>query len=173
MATNSFNHIYALYYRKACLFAKSYVHDDLVSEDIASEALVRLWRRMKEEEITYVRPLLLTILRNKSLDYLKHEEVKRNVFDTLTNWNEQDQGIQFASCKACDPNELFSDEVACILYNTLSTLPKQTQRVFEMLRLEEKSYKEIAAISGISVKGVEYHIGKATRQLRVALKDYL
>lgn len=36
---NSFNALYTLYYRKSFLFAKSYVHDEQVAEDIAAEAL--------------------------------------------------------------------------------------------------------------------------------------
>lgn len=35
------------------------------------------------------------------------------------------------------------------------------------------SNREIAETLNISVKGVEYHISKALKALRVALKDYL
>ena len=34
-------------------------------------------------------------------------------------------------------------------------------------------YKEIAEITGLTVKGVEYHMGKAIQTLRTALNDYL
>ena len=34
----SFSFIYTSYYKKAFSFAKSYVHDEAVAEDIASEA---------------------------------------------------------------------------------------------------------------------------------------
>ena len=56
---------------------------------------------------------------------------------------------------------------------TLNQLPKQTQKVFIMSRFENKSGKEIAQILGISVKGVDYHMNKALKELRIALKDYL
>lgn len=48
---NSFNEIYNSYYKKSFFFAKSYVHDDLAAEDIASESLIRLWEKLKTEEI--------------------------------------------------------------------------------------------------------------------------
>ena len=38
---------------------------------------------------------------------------------------------------------------------------------------KNKSIKEIADTLNISVKGVDYHIGKALKALRVNLKDYL
>lgn len=40
-------------------------------------------------------------------------------------------------------------------------------------RFENRSNKEIAETVGLSVKSVEYHIGKALKVLRVSLKDYL
>ena len=42
-----------------------------------------------------------------------------------------------------------------------------------MSRYENKSIKEIADALNISVKGVDYHISKALKALRVSLKDYL
>ena len=84
---NTFSDIYAFYYKKSFFFAKSYVHDDLAAEDIASESLIRLWEKLKIEAIDYVEPLLLTILKNKALDYLKHEEVKRTAFESMTDWH--------------------------------------------------------------------------------------
>jgi len=42
-----------------------------------------------------------------------------------------------------------------------------------MSRYENKSVKEIADSLDITVKGVDYHISKALKALRVNLKDYL
>ena len=86
MPGNSFNDIYTSYYKKSFFFAKSYVHNDLAAEDIASEALIKLWEKLKAEPVEekYILPLLLTILKNKALDYLKHEEVKRSAFEAVS-----------------------------------------------------------------------------------------
>ena len=56
---------------------------------------------------------------------------------------------------------------------TLYQLPEQTRQAFILSRFKDKSNREIAEALGISVKGVEYHITKALKALRVALKDYL
>lgn len=169
----SFNEIYTSYYQKSFLFAKSYVHDDLAAEDIASESLIKLWEKLKAEEIDYTEPLLLTILKNKALDYLKHEEVKRTAFEFMADWHRQELSIRISSLESCDPNEIFSEEVETIIRKTLKSLPEQTRRTFLLSRFEHKSNKEIAELTGISVKGVEYHISKALKALRIALKDYL
>ena len=170
---NSFNEIYTSYYKKSFFFAKSYVHDDLAAEDIASESLIKLWEKLKTEQIDYIEPLLLTILKNKALDYLKHEEVKRTAFESMADWHQQELSIRISTLESCDPNEIFSDEVESIIRETLKLLPEQTRRIFLLSRFENKSNKEIAELMGISVKGVEYHISKALKALRITLKDYL
>lgn len=170
---NSFNEIYTSYYKKSFFFAKSYVHDDLAAEDIASESLIKLWEKLKTEKIDYIEPLLLTILKNKALDYLKHEEVKRTAFESMTDWHQQELSIRISTLESCDPNEIFSDEVESIIRETLKLLPEQTRRIFLLSRFENKSNKEIAEQMGVSIKGVEYHISKALKALRITLKDYL
>ena len=42
-----------------------------------------------------------------------------------------------------------------------------------MSRIEYMSHKEIAEALGITVKGVDYHISKAIKKLKISLKDYL
>lgn len=170
---NSFNEIYTSYYKKSFFFAKSYVHDDLAAEDIASESLIKLWEKLKTEKIDYIEPLLLTILKNKALDYLKHEEAKRTAFESMVDWHQQELSIRISTLESCDPNEIFSDEVESIIRETLKLLPEQTRRIFLLSRFENKSNKEIAEQMGISIKGVEYHISKALKALRITLKDYL
>ena len=41
-----------------------------------------------------------------------------------------------------------------------------------MSRLDNLPQKEIARLCGVTVKGVEFHIGRALRALRETLKDY-
>lgn len=172
---SSFNDIYTSFYKKSFFFAKSYVHDDLAAEDIASESLIKLWEKLKVESIEdkFTLPLLLTILKNKALDYLKHEEVKRSAFEVMVDWQQQELSFRISALEACNPSEIFSKEVGSIISSTLNTLSDQTRHVFILSRFESKSNKEIAEKMEISVKGVEYHISKALKALRITLKDYL
>ena len=87
-------------------FILLYVHDDLAAEDIAAESLIALWEKMKESQIDYEIPLLLTILKNKSLDYLKHEAIKMTAYEAISDWKRQELSFRIslsellgASCK--------------------------------------------------------------------------
>ena len=81
--------------------------------------------------------------------------------------------FRISSLDSSDPNQLFSEEIIAIVNHTLNELPEKTRRAFMMSRYENKSMKEIAESLNMTVKGVDYHIGKALQALRKNLKDYL
>lgn len=169
----NFNEIYTTYYQRSYLYVNSYIHDEMAAEDIVSDALIRLWERMKEEEIGSVKAFLFTILKNNALDFLKHQAVKRNVHGALELVLARELEIRRNSLESSDPREIFSNEIHQIMEATLQLLPDKTRQVFIMSRFENKSHKEIAELLGISIKGVEYHIAQSIKALRSALKDYL
>ncbi len=72
----SFSELYTQYYKRSFLFAKSYVRDEMAAEDIASESLIQLWETLKRETVNIPLALLTTILKNKVLNYLKHQSVE-------------------------------------------------------------------------------------------------
>lgn len=168
-----FNIIYAKYYARSFRFANLYVRNDLVAEDIATESLVKLWETMKKETVEKPQALLLTILKHKSLDYLKTRAHEKEAFDSMAEWQQRELSIRVSTLEACDPDYIFSGEIQVIVNDTLKELPSQTRKVFMMSRFEQKSGKEIAEELGITVKGVDYHIAKALKALRISLKDYL
>lgn len=171
--TSNFNTLYTSYFKKSLLFTKSYVHDDLVAEDIVSESLIKLWELLKSETIDHPNQLLVAILKNKSLDYLKHQSIRQATIESLTDLGKRELDIRISTLQACDPEVLFSDDIKQIITRTLASLPEQTRHVFELSRFENKTNKEIAEQLGITLKGVEYHITKALKPLRTNLKDYL
>lgn len=172
-AIEKFNDIYARYYVKLSRFAKLYVRNDQVAEDIATESMIKLWELMMKETVEKPLPLLLTIMKHKSLDYLKQQESVSAHIENEIEWQQQELAIRISTLEACNPENIFSEEIRTILVKTLQELPPQTRKVFMMSRFEQKSGKEIAEMLGITVKGVDYHIAKALKALRISLKDYL
>lgn len=168
-----FNNIFIKHYEKAYRFARLYVRNDQVAEDIATESLVKLWETMKKETVGKPLAMLLTILKHKSLDHLKKQISIEEAFEAMAVWQQQELSIRISTLEACNPNDIFSEEIQNILTRTLEELPSQTRRVFMMSRFEQKSGKEIAEELGMTVKGVDYHIAKALKALRISLKDYL
>lgn len=170
----AFNEIYNTYYRKCFLFAKSYVHQVEVADDFASEAMMRLWENFENaDDIINTQAFLLTVVKNLSLNYLKREQLKHVAHETIQNNTQKEMEFRISTLESCDPDILFSSEVRSIFEKTLASLPEKTRKIFVMSRVEDKSNKEIAQKFGISVKGVDYHVAKALKELRITLKDYL
>ena len=58
-------------------FAYSYIRDRQEAEDILMESMITLWEnRDKWEEDSNLHGLLLTIIKNKALNYLAHLQVR-------------------------------------------------------------------------------------------------
>lgn len=172
-STNSFNEIYTSFYQKSYMYVKSYIHDDMAAEDIVSESLIKLWEQMKQETVDPIAPYLFTILKNRTLDYLKHHLVKKEIQNSISKALSRELEIRSTSLEASDPKDIFSTEIKQIIEDTLNSLPEKTREIFIMSRFGNKPLKEIAELFGISVKGVDYHIMQSVKELRIALKDYL
>ena len=99
----------------------------------------------------------------------KEEEIKGNI----KNQQEWELELQISSLDACDPQAMFTEEIQMLVNDAISSLPDKTREIFQMSRLDMLTNREIAEQLDISVKTVEFHISKALRIMRVALKDYL
>ena len=138
MKGDDFNIIYERNYRRSFLFTKSYVHDDMVAEDIVAESLVKYWRLVSAGENEITEALLLTILKNKALNYLRHKAIHDAAIENLEEIKNRELSIRISTLEACDPKEIFSDEVNRIIHKTLKNLPEQTHPLF-LLRFYSRS----------------------------------
>jgi RNA polymerase sigma-70 factor (ECF subfamily) len=167
-----FKGFYTTYYNRCFLFAKSYVHDGWAAEDIASEALIKIWEISQAEETDNLKTLLFTIVKHKALDYLKHEAIRTEAIAQLSDKGRRELEIRISTLEACNPEIIFASNIQDIIQSTLAGLPEQTRKIFEMNRFQNRSKKEIAEMYNISIKGVDYHLSKALKSLRENLKDY-
>ena len=155
-------------------FANSFVRDRAVSENLFVDALVDYWqRRGSLPEDTNVPAYLLTSVRNKALNHLRHQRIRDRSSDELMRRARSELDFRISSLEDFTTQSLFSSEIHEIVRQTLAEMPAQTRRIFEMSRFENRRNAEIAAELNLSIKTVEFHIGKVLKVLRVRLKDYL
>ena len=169
----NFNGFYQRYYEKAFLFAKSYVHDFYAAEDIASESLISLWEIKKKKDIHDPLAFLFSIIKNKSIDYLRHEVVRQKALAVMSEVGLRELHTRIASLEAYDPEGIYTEDIKKIVKDSLRSLPEKTREIFIMSRSRNISKKEISDIFKITNKGVDYHLAKALKCLRFNLKDYL
>jgi RNA polymerase sigma-70 factor (ECF subfamily) len=169
----SFNSLYTANYHRAFMLVKRYVHDGEAAEDIVSEVMIKLWQMMQDTTLESEEAMLYTMLRNSSLNYLKHQQSKEEALETVTDALQRELQLRISSLEDSTPSLTLLNEINNLLQLSLSQMPELTQRIFKMSRYDGKTNKEIAEILHLSQKSVEYHITKSLRELRSQLRDYL
>ncbi len=156
------------------LFAYSYIKDKDEAEDIVMESMYALWEsRDKWDGDANIKAILLTIIKNKALNYLSRQQTRLRIEDELTDFKQRELNLRISTLEACNPDLLFDTEIQEIVKNTLEKLPTQSKNIFVLSRYKNESNKIIAEQLGISVKSVEFHITKVLKELRLELRDYL
>ncbi|MDR2680794.1 MAG: RNA polymerase sigma-70 factor [Tannerella sp.] len=151
----NFNEFYSAYYKRTFLFAKSYVHDEWEAEDIASEALINLWETMKEHEIHHPPAFLLGIVKNKAIDYLRHEIIRQKALEAMSEIGMRELNTRISTLEACEPENIYSRDVERIIESTLHSLPVKTREIFRMSRYHNMTKSEIAEKSNMSSKDMQ------------------
>jgi RNA polymerase sigma-70 factor (ECF subfamily) len=170
----AFSSVFERYKKPYVSFAYSYVRDMDEAEDIYMDVMLHFWEnRDRLPEDLHIPSYLLTAVKNRALNYLRHQQVMSDTQGRLLEHEQRELNFRISTLEACDPSGLFADEIKRIISDTLNRMPKQTRLIFFMSRYENKTNKEIAQKLNLNIKTVEYHISKALKALRVNLKDYL
>ncbi|MDY5239723.1 RNA polymerase sigma-70 factor [Bacteroides helcogenes] len=169
-----FNNLFTEYQGRFVRFASTYVADRMAAEDIVMEAMVYYWENRKRLAADIVPSVyILTSVKNKCLNYLRDAQCRKDLSRQMQEHEEWKLNLKISTLEACSPEELLSKEMQELVAKALNKLPEKTRQVFIMRRFKEMSFKEIAVQTGMSVRGVEYHLDIATASLKKSLKDYL
>lgn len=134
-----------------------------LSKELVQDVFMELYIHRERLEIhTSLQGYLFTVLRNKILNYYRHELVQKKYRQYIQLRGEQ---YTLDSGKTLEGKEL-QDKVRALIQQ----LPHQCRTVFILSRDAQLSNKEIARQLNISVNTVEQHIRKARRLLREGLK---
>ena len=155
-------------------FAYSYIRNKTEAEDILMESMIALGEnRDKWENDSNLQALLLTIIKNRALNYLAHEQVRLRAEDDINTHRQRELNLRISTLEACEPDTIFNTEIQHIVRKALTKMPEQSRDIFILSRYQNTPNKMIAEKLGISIKSVEFHITKALKILRTELKDYL
>ncbi|MDR1624452.1 MAG: RNA polymerase sigma-70 factor [Tannerellaceae bacterium] len=157
-------------------FAYSYIENIEAAEDYVFESFMEYWenRHMVDNDKNVNIPAyIIAVIKHKCLNHLRHEMNHVKVSEKIRNSYQWELNLQINSLESCEPKELLVSEIHEIVEQALKKLPSDTRYIFYLSRFENKSRKEIAQVMNMSIKGVEYHIAKTLRLLRLKLKDFL
>jgi RNA polymerase sigma-70 factor (ECF subfamily) len=161
----AFEKIFTLFYPVLTLYAKKYIEDKYVCEDIVQDVFVLLWEDRERLLITTsLRNYLKVSVRNHCLNHLKKEGIFRKYQEKVSNEtilsNENEEDLYTLT-------ELYS-----LLDKALEKLPDSYRTVFELHRMDGKNYNEIAEKLNLSVRTVKRYQSRTIEILKKDLKDY-
>lgn len=165
-SASAFEALFRAHADALCAFAESYVHSQQVAEDLVHDVFCDIWdRHAAFAPQGTVKSYLYRAVRNKALNWLKHQRVQRR-------WaTEQEHAPPPEGDKPSSSTEY--DELRGLVAQAIARLSERQQQVYLMARHQDLSYAEIAEILDISPKSVENHMGHALRRLREYLKAFL
>ena len=153
---HAFDEIVVLHRKAAILFAYSFVSDFYVAEDIVQDCFVKIYVIRESYKQTYsFKTYLYTMIRNRAIDHLRANNVKRKYLQTEIERQEL----------SAEEEVLFEeryDEIAEVFNN----LKGERRTALYLYAVSELSYKEIAVIMRRTVPQIKIIIYRARKELQ-------
>jgi RNA polymerase sigma-70 factor (ECF subfamily) len=142
------------------LLARRLLRDEAEAEDIAQEALLRLWRQGAALDVgpAGIAPWLKRVVSNLAIDRLR----VRGRFDVTDEPPEQPQ-------PAGQLRSLEQRELSTRVEAALRGLPDRQRLALTMFHYEGLSMQEVGGMMGASAEAIESLLARARRTLKVAL----
>ena len=163
--TRAFEQIYQLYSSRLLGFLIKLVKSDLYAAELLQDTFIKLWdNRMNIDPNQSFRSYLFRIAENSVYDFFRKAA--------------RDKKLQAAIIKsACEKYQhveenLVTKENDQILQEAINLLPPKRRLVFQLIKIEERSYDEVSTLLNISESTINDHIVKATKTIREDLKQW-
>lgn len=160
----AFNYIYDKYSGFLIEKLDRLIKIESLVKELHQEAFIRLWKNREQltEDIN-LKAYLFTIAKNLIIDFYrkaaKDKELRLHLaLHSELVYNHIESGV-------------FFKETSELLEEIISLLPDQRQRVFRMIKIDGKSYQEVADQLGVSLSAIKDHMWKSTKFLKEQLGD--
>lgn len=165
---HAFEDLFREFFQRLASFAYGYVKSKDRAAELVHDVLFHLWsNRESWQPATSVGAYLFTAVRNRALKALAHEKVEQQYRDTSATALTPDYSSTSPS------SALETAELDAAFNQAVESLPERARQIYLMSREQKLTYKEIAAVLGISENTVDTQIRRALKALREAVEGYL
>lgn len=160
-----FEAFFRLTYERLCSYAFGYVNNRDEAEDIVQSTFLNVWEQKNFwNDFESAKAYMFRSVRNKALNYKKHERVKREsrseIEFRVTEW------------KGHPDSDSSVKRKVEIIRKGIRELPERRREIFKLSRENGLTYREIADTLGISIKTVETQIGRSLKYLRSYVAEH-
>lgn len=162
---NDFGTLFERYTHLVFGVCMKYLHNQAEAEDAVMDIFEKLMSDLKRHEVQDFKNWLYRVSKNHCLMVLRKRTVKYRAEDDI--FREKQQEFMEIIDEGHHLHE--EDEKAGILislHNALLGLREEQRRCLEMMYKEKRTYREIADITGYSMKEVKSYIQNGKRNLK-------
>lgn len=157
---DAFNALYWKYHAAIYSNIIKLIHDIVVAEDIVQEVFLALWEKRRTLDAGQdIAGWLFVVSHNKSVKFLK-----RSLKESLAQ-TKLDRSVK----EATDNGEELMNARVHILDKAIGQLSPQKRRVFELCKVERKTYDEAAEELHLSKHTVKEYLSGAV----ISVKEYI
>ena len=157
-----FNSFYLEHIQAANNFAFYKCGDKAVSLDFVQDAFMKVWENCSKIDFAKAKTYLFTTVNNLFLNAVRHEKVVMNYAKEAPYMDKTNLSPEYL---------MEEDEFKKKLLLVISDLKEEQREVFLLNRMEDKKYREIAELLGISQKTVEKRMSAALKILREKVEE--
>lgn len=161
----AFEEVFRTFYPHLCAYATGILENPDLAEEVVQDVFYRIWLQRENLDVQFsLKAYLFKSVRNGCMNHLKHQSVKQTY--------EHHARLEQMTGPDVAPEYEFLILQDC-LNKAVENLPPERKKVFQLVKMEGRRYKEAAEILGVSVKTIENQMGKAMIAIRDALSAYL
>ena len=156
MTREKFEEIYRRHYPAMYRLAKTMLYDADDSKDVVSDIFVRLLRGDVVTQADRMEGFLMTSVRNRCRDILRHKSVRVCVEKLFSAELRQDQVVHVND----------DDRMERLMLFVETELPPLSQQIFRLRFLREMTYEEVAETVGVSRVTVYHHLSQSLQRIK-------
>ena len=165
-----FSEIYIEYYPRLLRFACDFIACEEDAENLLQDAFLDLWKINDYiPEIKHVGAYMFRLVRNRCLDYLKHQMCEKNYMAEAA----VECRSKMVTLEGMGDEALMAKELSRVIRNTVDNLPPRCREIFLMSRMEGMRHAEIAGRLGLSENTVAVQMGIALRRIRAEIEPLM
>lgn len=163
---DAFRILFLRYYMRIFLFARGFVKDGSLAEDIAQNVFMKFWISRNTLAGNSVNHLLYTITRNEVRDYFKSAYCQHS-----DQFSPATESLEIESKTGDILDSIQVRHLEEVVVHTIDHLSERRKEIFRLSREENLTNKEIAEILGISVRTVEKSIELTLKEIRKVIPN--
>lgn len=160
----AFEELYRLYSNRLLGFLIKLVKSESVAAELLHDTFIKLWNnRQKLDPQQSFRSYLFRIAENCVYDFFRQSVREKKLQSVLIN-----NPCQYSHVE----ENISAKENVQLLQHAINSLPPKRRRVFQMVKIEERSYNEVSQLLNVSASTINDHIVKATKSINENLERY-